>query len=36
MGSVFIHLLLEFYHIDFIKNLKSNNIEQTNKIVLLF
>ena len=36
MGSVFIQLLLEFYHIHFIKNLKPNNFEQTNKIVLLF
>ena len=36
MGSVFIQLLLEFYHIHFIKNLKTNNFEQTNKIVLLF
>ena len=31
MGSVFIQLLLEFYHIHFIKNLKPNNFEQTNK-----
>ena len=36
MGSVFIQLLLEFYHIHFIKTLKPNNFEQTNKIVLLF
>ena len=36
MGSVFIQLLLEFYRIHFIKNLKPNNFEQTNKIVLLF
>ena len=36
MGSVFIQLLLEFYHINFIKNLKPNNFEQTNKITLLF
>ena len=36
MGSVFIQLLLEFYHINFIKNLKPNNFEQTNKILLLF
>ena len=36
MGSVFIQLLLEFYHIHFIKNLKTNNVEQTNKYVLLF
>ena len=36
MGSVFIQLLLEFYHINFIKNLKPNNFEQTNKIVFLF
>ena len=31
MGSVFIQLLLEYYHIHFIKNLKPNNFEQTNK-----
>ena len=36
MRSVFIQLLLEFYHIHFIRNLKPNNFEQTNKIVLLF
>ena len=36
MGSVLIQLLLEFYHIQFIKNLKPNNFELTNKIVLLF
>ena len=36
MGSVFIQLLLEFYHIHYIKNLKPINYEQTNKIVLLF
>ena len=36
MGSVFRQLLLEFYYIHFIKNLKPNNFEQTNKIVLLF
>ena len=33
--SAFIQLLLEFYHILIIKNLKPNNFEQTNKIVLL-
>ena len=36
MGIVFIQLLLEFYHILFIMNLKPNNFEQTSKIVLLF
>ena len=36
MGSVLIQLLLEFYHIHFIKNLKPKNFELTNKIVLLF
>ena len=36
MGSVFIQLLLEFYHIHFIKNLKPNDFEQTNIFVLLF
>ena len=36
MGSAFIQLLLEFYHIHFIKNLKPNYFEQTNKIMLLF
>ena len=36
MGSAFIQLLLDFYHIDFIKNLKPNNFEQTNTIVMLF
>ena len=36
MKIVFIQLLLEFYHIHFIMNLKPNNFEQTNKIMLLF
>ena len=36
MESVFIQLLLECYHIHFIKNLKPNKFEQINKIVLLF
>ena len=36
MGIVLIQLLLEFYHIHFIMNLKPNNFEQTNKIMLLF
>ena len=36
MGSVFIQLLLELYHIHFIKNLKPNNFDQTNKTVLLY
>ena len=36
MGSVFIQLLPEFYHIYFIKNLKPNNFEPANKILLLF
>ena len=36
MGSVFIQLLLEFYHIHFIKNLKPNNFEQTNKTSCYF
>ena len=36
MGIVFIQLLLEFYHIHFIMNLKLNNFEQTNKIMLKF
>ena len=31
MEIVFIQLLLEFYHILFIVNLKPNNFEQTNK-----
>ena len=35
MGLVFIQLLLEFY-IYFIMNLKPNNFEQPNKIMLLF
>ena len=33
---VFIQLLLEFYHIHFIMNLKPNNFEQTNRIVSFF
>ena len=36
MGIVFIQLLLEFYHIHYSLNLKPNNFEQTNIIVLLF
>ena len=32
MGSVFIQLLLEFYHIHFIKNLKTNNFEKPIKL----
>ena len=36
MGIVFIQLLLEFYHIHFIMNLKPNKFKQTNKIVLLY
>ena len=36
MGSVFIQLLLEFDYIYYIKNLKTNDFEQTNGIVLLF
>ena len=34
MGCVFVQLLLEFYHINFIKNLKPNNFEQTNRVVI--
>ena len=34
MEIVFIQLLLEFYHIHFIMNLKPNNFEQTNKIIM--
>ena len=36
MEIVFVQLLLELYHIHFIMNLKPNNFEQTNKIILLF
>ena len=36
MGIVFIQLVLQFYHIHLIMNLKPNDFEQTNKIVLLF
>ena len=36
MEIVFVQLLLEFYHIHCNMNLKPNNFEQTNKIMLLF
>ena len=36
MGIVLIQLLLEFYYIHFIMNLKPNKFEQTYKIGLLF
>ena len=32
MGIIFIQLLLEFYHINFIMNVKPKIFEQTNKI----
>ena len=35
MGIIFIQLLLEFYRIRFIMNLKPNSFEQTNKTMLL-